>query len=368
MTKSFEKLSMESLHGLDYSASTPPQKPVDEPCEPPVLDLSCKKSMPPSPPSDHEKEPMISPISSTSPLRGSPYLENHRENNNNNNNDSKHMHNYQHPQPSPKQTEMEQTQQTLTHHYHHDESTAFTSNHERKSPLNRAYIMTPPSESDSPKKTRFQPIYDHSNGLMQAHPAYSMIPMNMNPISLPVPMPMSIPQVLPAMLSQVNNHVPVPVPSMQIPTPPSPHDVQPMNVSSEESKKAPRPFKAYPKDALSLTLSPNMLFDQELKEKYSDFRNKMLDCVKRTNEGTNIKMRRMSKSPMLPTSTCSDKDEAYWERRRKNNEAAKRSRDARRAKEDEIAIKAAFLEAEYNKLKYENAILKAENSKLLYGR
>lgn len=33
------------------------------------------------------------------------------------------------------------------------------------------------------------------------------------------------------------------------------------------------------------------------------------------------------------------KDEAYWERRRKNNEAAKRSRDARRAKEDEIALR-----------------------------
>ena len=28
--------------------------------------------------------------------------------------------------------------------------------------------------------------------------------------------------------------------------------------------------------------------------------------------------------------------EAYWERRKKNNEAAKRSRDARRAKEDEV--------------------------------
>jgi hypothetical protein len=29
--------------------------------------------------------------------------------------------------------------------------------------------------------------------------------------------------------------------------------------------------------------------------------------------------------------------EAYWERRKKNNEAAKRSRDARRAKEDEVS-------------------------------
>ncbi|GLH13053.1 Protein giant [Gryllus bimaculatus] len=38
------------------------------------------------------------------------------------------------------------------------------------------------------------------------------------------------------------------------------------------------------------------------------------------------------------------KDSAYYERRRRNNEAAKRSRDARRAKEDEVAIRAAFLE------------------------
>ena len=37
------------------------------------------------------------------------------------------------------------------------------------------------------------------------------------------------------------------------------------------------------------------------------------------------------------------KEKAYQERRRKNNLAAKRSRDARRAKEDEISIRAAFL-------------------------
>ena len=37
------------------------------------------------------------------------------------------------------------------------------------------------------------------------------------------------------------------------------------------------------------------------------------------------------------------KEKAYQERRRKNNLAAKRSRDARRAKEDEINIRAAFL-------------------------
>ncbi|XP_014678139.1 PREDICTED: D site-binding protein-like [Priapulus caudatus] len=58
------------------------------------------------------------------------------------------------------------------------------------------------------------------------------------------------------------------------------------------------------------------------------------------------------------------KDEAYWERRRKNNEAAKRSRDARRAKEDEIAIRAAFLEQENLKLRVEVASLKNETAKL----
>lgn len=58
------------------------------------------------------------------------------------------------------------------------------------------------------------------------------------------------------------------------------------------------------------------------------------------------------------------KDDAYWERRRKNNEAAKRSRDARRAKEDEIAIRAAFLEQENLKLRVEVAALKSETAKL----
>ena len=55
----------------------------------------------------------------------------------------------------------------------------------------------------------------------------------------------------------------------------------------------------------------------------------------------------ITKSPSIessPTTKSDDslnnvKDEAYWERRRKNNEAAKRSRDARRAKEDEIALR-----------------------------
>ncbi|XP_062566921.1 hepatic leukemia factor-like isoform X4 [Saccostrea cucullata] len=47
------------------------------------------------------------------------------------------------------------------------------------------------------------------------------------------------------------------------------------------------------------------------------------------------------------------KDGKYFERRKRNNLAAKKSRDARKAREDEIAIRASFLEKE-------NAILRAQ--------
>ena len=46
------------------------------------------------------------------------------------------------------------------------------------------------------------------------------------------------------------------------------------------------------------------------------------------------------------------KDDKYWARRRKNNIAAKRSRDARRVKENQIALRAGFLEKEVNNLAF----------------
>ncbi|KAA0725045.1 Hepatic leukemia factor [Triplophysa tibetana] len=54
------------------------------------------------------------------------------------------------------------------------------------------------------------------------------------------------------------------------------------------------------------------------------------------------------------------KDERYWARRRKNNVAAKRSRDARRLKENQIAIRAGFLEKENMALRQEVADLRKE--------
>lgn len=58
------------------------------------------------------------------------------------------------------------------------------------------------------------------------------------------------------------------------------------------------------------------------------------------------------------------KDEKYWARRHKNNYAAKRSRDARRVKENQIALRAAFLEKENSCLRDEMNKLRKENAKL----
>ncbi|XP_026066306.1 thyrotroph embryonic factor-like [Carassius auratus] len=54
------------------------------------------------------------------------------------------------------------------------------------------------------------------------------------------------------------------------------------------------------------------------------------------------------------------KDEKYWSRRKKNNMAAKRSRDARRLKENQIAVRASFLERENAALRQEVAELRKD--------
>jgi hypothetical protein len=58
------------------------------------------------------------------------------------------------------------------------------------------------------------------------------------------------------------------------------------------------------------------------------------------------------------------KDEMYWEKRQKNNESAKRSREARRMKEEQIALRVVFLEQENLQLRTEVSLLKSEIEKL----
>ncbi|KAJ6645479.1 D site-binding protein [Pseudolycoriella hygida] len=58
------------------------------------------------------------------------------------------------------------------------------------------------------------------------------------------------------------------------------------------------------------------------------------------------------------------KDEKYFERRKRNNEAAKKSRDARKIREDRIAFQAAVLEQENAILRAQVVSLRDENSTL----
>lgn len=59
------------------------------------------------------------------------------------------------------------------------------------------------------------------------------------------------------------------------------------------------------------------------------------------------------------------KDEKYWQRRKKNNIAAKRSRDARRVKENQIAMRASFLEQENDEMRLQLEEAQRENRELI---
>jgi len=62
------------------------------------------------------------------------------------------------------------------------------------------------------------------------------------------------------------------------------------------------------------------------------------------------------------------KDDKYWENRFKNNVAARRSREARRLKENQIALRAAFLEKENRNLKKRFDEVTFDNTKLVTER
>lgn len=58
------------------------------------------------------------------------------------------------------------------------------------------------------------------------------------------------------------------------------------------------------------------------------------------------------------------KDDKYWARRQKNNIAAKRSREVRRVKENQIVLRASYLEKENIALREEVHKLQQENEML----
>lgn len=142
-------------------------------------------------------------------------------------------------------------------------------------------------------------------------------------------------------------------------------------VLESNGKQSTRPFKAY---------QENTFFtDLVLDENYSHFRDQTLDAIRQRNGGqltvSNPRMSRVRKTESENSTNSqtecieatnsqgsggSIKDNTYYERRRKNNEAAKKSRDRRRQKEDELALRTAYLEQENMMLKVQLATVKKQ--------
>jgi len=72
-------------------------------------------------------------------------------------------------------------------------------------------------------------------------------------------------------------------------------------------------------------------------------------------------MVRKSRKQLTPEE---QKDARYWDKRAKNNFAAKRSRETRRMRENQIVLRANFLEKENGALKNVVKKLKEENNEL----
>lgn len=138
-------------------------------------------------------------------------------------------------------------------------------------------------------------------------------------------------------------------------------EIRDVNANYDSFKcKQNRPFKAYLKDPLSMTIGSiaDDILKKDSSEAYNEFRRKLMSHVQSSNNAVNKNMRRTQ------SQNANVSDPSYWEKRKKNNEAAKRSRDARRAKEDEIAIRCAFLEQENIQLKFRLSDLESERQRL----
>jgi len=242
---------------------------------------------------------------------------------------------------------------------------------ERSSPYGTV-LMSPYSDTNSPKRVKLnnESMAAANNSFPNSYSASMIVPSAMMPLMYPPPHLLSNAEPisdaprelfstsspLPTSFAQVSQSVPLGEVPRIIPQRFPPMNMLSTVASSKETdtsavpqaetiKKVTRPFKAYPKDSVC--------FNKDEYEKYVRFRDRLMQSVKKISENPNPKMRRTTKSPALLNSTIEEKDAAYWERRRKNNAAAKRSRDARRAKEDELAIRAAFFEHENQMLKNE---------------
>lgn len=146
------------------------------------------------------------------------------------------------------------------------------------------------------------------------------------------------------------------------------------NISSDKESEsiykvpAPqRPLKRPFKTLASAKTSPLSLvsaLDPSFETEYEEYRKQVLSRIsEEESTSSNKNMRRN-----IPSNPEKSKDPEYLEKRRKNNEAAKKSREARKAKEDELAIRVAFLEKENLKMKFQLAAIEREKKMILIRR
>uniref|UniRef100_A0A3Q2PXZ6 TEF transcription factor, PAR bZIP family member b n=1 Tax=Fundulus heteroclitus TaxID=8078 RepID=A0A3Q2PXZ6_FUNHE len=169
------------------------------------------------------------------------------------------------------------------------------------------------------------------------------------PVSKPVPKVVALAPAAPvaAPLAAAATEVSAPAPPA-----PSPSEA---TSDVEETRNTPSPidpdaievdinFQPDPTDLVLSSVPGGELFNPR-KHKFSDEELKPQPMIKK------------AKKVFVPDE---QKDEKYWSRRKKNNVAAKRSRDARRLKENQITVRASFLERENAALRQQVAELRKD--------
>ncbi|PSN33379.1 hypothetical protein C0J52_19887 [Blattella germanica] len=182
------------------------------------------------------------------------------------------------------------------------------------------------------------------------------LPMNFHQ---PVPRIPTIPSHLPEVPKGSNVHaIPSTTSSNVIASPQAENSMEHMIRKFNLMGTAERPFKQV---SIGSGISEN---EERL---YQEYRK----SIQMTSEGRKIhKSQNGGKSSLSPEPSAAEdssseakeegkdgKSQEYWEKRRKNNESAKRSRDARRRKEDELAIRVRYLQNRNKKLSVDIEIL-----------
>ncbi|CAH1124124.1 unnamed protein product [Ceutorhynchus assimilis] len=118
--------------------------------------------------------------------------------------------------------------------------------------------------------------------------------------------------------------------------------------TSSDDSKISRPFKALPKNSLELAVAESFYTGDHTALAYAQYRHQCLSQMKHKADSS-------LKENMKRILRAKTDDSGYLEKRKRNNEAAKRSREARKAKQDELAIRVTFLEQEALTLKMQLA-------------